>query len=177
MQQHASRTGRRLGKPEDNGASKYFFGPDGRRVELAPGVQLWKGFYTSARPVFKQLMVNVYVQSAILDFYPNSWSNSNACYTAFFEPGNLADALIAFGFKSVNANPRDVSFANVRVKVKHTGFKKRVITVGTASARQTLFYWEKSGSKVSVAEYMKQRMFGFVIRLTILTSSDNRLRY
>jgi len=147
IQQHASRTGRRLGKPEDNGASKYFFGPDGKPVQLAPGIQLWKGFYTSARPVFKQLMVNVYVQPPNLDFYPDSWSNSNACYTAFFEPGNLAQALIAFSFKSVDANPRDVSFANIRVKVKHTGFKKRVITVGTASASQTLFYWDKKGRR------------------------------
>lgn len=90
-------------------------------------------------------------------------SNSNACYTAFFQPGNLAQALIGFGFKSLDANPRDVSFANIRVKVKHTGFKKRVLTVGTASARQTLFYWDKVKKKVSVAEYMKQRTFIFMI--------------
>jgi eukaryotic translation initiation factor 2C len=56
MQQHASRTGRRLGKQEDNGASKFFFGSSGK---LVPGVELWKGFFMSARPVFKQLMINV----------------------------------------------------------------------------------------------------------------------
>lgn len=56
MQQHASRTGRRLGKQDDNGASKFFFDSGGG---LVPGVELRKGFYMSARPVFKQLMVNV----------------------------------------------------------------------------------------------------------------------
>ncbi|KAF8711992.1 hypothetical protein AX14_013179 [Amanita brunnescens Koide BX004] len=137
MQQHASRTGRRLGKQEDNGASKFFFGSSGK---LVPGVELWKGFFTSARPVFKQLMINV-----------------NACYTAFFEPGNLAQALIAFGFKSSGAIPRDVSFANIRVKTLHTGYKKRVVTVGTTSARRTSFYWEELKKKVSVAEYIETR--------------------
>ncbi len=159
MQQHASRTGKRLGTQEASGASKYFFGPDGKRIELAPGVELWKGFFVSVRPVFKQLIVNVYVPFHHQDLHSDSPFNSNACYTAFFEPGNLAQALIAFGTKSSGAIPRDVSFANIGVKVKHTGFKKRVVTVGTTSPQQTFFYWDELGREVSVAEYMKTRTF------------------
>ena len=48
IQQHAGRTGKQLGTQEASGASKYFFGPDGKRVELTPAVELWKGFFVSA---------------------------------------------------------------------------------------------------------------------------------
>ncbi|KAF8632130.1 hypothetical protein AX15_002024 [Amanita polypyramis BW_CC] len=150
MQKHASRTGIRLGRWDDNGASRYFFEPGDRNIELARGVELWKGFFISVRPTFKQLMVNV-----------------NACFTAFFKPGNLAQALLAFNVRSAGAMPRDVSFINIKIKTQHTNFKKRVLMFGTASARETFFYWGELDKKVSVEEY-----FSLKYKITLRHAGD-----
>lgn len=53
LQQHASRVGVRVGK------SRYFFPTSSRKFSLGPGVEAMQGFYTSVRPSYKQLMVNV----------------------------------------------------------------------------------------------------------------------
>jgi eukaryotic translation initiation factor 2C len=53
LQQHPSRTGVRVGK------NRYFFPSSAEKINLGPGVEAWKGFFTSVRPTFKQLMVNV----------------------------------------------------------------------------------------------------------------------
>lgn len=53
LQQHASRTGVRVGK------NRYFFPSSDQKISLGPGVEAWQGFYASVRPTFKQLMVNV----------------------------------------------------------------------------------------------------------------------
>lgn len=55
LQQHAARTGVRVGK------NRYFFPNLNDRVDLSPTIEAWRGFYTSVRPAYKELMVNVYV--------------------------------------------------------------------------------------------------------------------
>lgn len=53
LQQQASRSGVRVGK------NRYFFPASAHKVSLGPGVEAVQGFYTSVRPAYKQLMVNV----------------------------------------------------------------------------------------------------------------------
>jgi len=54
LQQHASRAGVRYGK------NRYFF-PDLGSKHLGRSIEAIQGFYSSVRPGFKQLLVNVYV--------------------------------------------------------------------------------------------------------------------
>jgi eukaryotic translation initiation factor 2C len=64
LQQHASRTGFRVGK------NRYFHTPtDRERFNLGQGVNAWKGFFLSVRPTFGQLMVSrsCGVRSAIIE--------------------------------------------------------------------------------------------------------------
>ncbi|KAF8637180.1 hypothetical protein AX17_002993 [Amanita inopinata Kibby_2008] len=143
FQQHASRSGVRLGKKDSNGASKYFFDPGQQRTNLAPGIELWQGFFISIRPAFKQLMVNV-----------------NVCYTAFIEPRNLADALYTFNESSRGAMPslpRGIA-DSIRVKTKHLGHKKKLHKVGTTSARNTTFVCDEfGGERISVEAYFQRK--------------------
>lgn len=53
LQQYTSRNGVRVGK------NKYFFPTSSEGFSLSPGIRAFQGFYTSVRPTFKQLMVNV----------------------------------------------------------------------------------------------------------------------
>ena len=53
LQQHASRTGVRFGK------NRHFFPNSLEKKSLGPGLDAVQGFYISARPGFKQLLVNV----------------------------------------------------------------------------------------------------------------------
>ena len=55
LQQHAIRTGVRVGK------NRFFFPSSNEKVNLGPGIQAVQGFYASVRPAHQQLMVNVYV--------------------------------------------------------------------------------------------------------------------
>ncbi|KAJ3879731.1 argonaute-like protein [Lentinula edodes] len=133
IQQHAVRTGVRVGK------NKYFFPTSSQGFNLSPMVTAFQGFYASVRPTYKQLMVNV-----------------NACMTAFIEPGNLADALIAFSRNSRGAMPTlpHELMKKVKVTTKHLGYKRRHILqhVATTTARNTTFTSDKYG-KVSIEEY------------------------
>ena len=102
-------------------------------MSLGGGLEAWKGFYSSVRPTFNQLMVNV-----------------NACTTAFYSPGNLAQALLTFRDLSFNANPN--SFVKgVRVKTVHLGYRKTVKKLAKINARQHRFSSEYG--EVSVEEY------------------------
>ncbi|RDB21860.1 Protein argonaute 1B [Hypsizygus marmoreus] len=134
LQQHASRNGVRVGK------NRYFF-PTAQRVSLGPGVEAVQGFYTSVRPTYKQLMVNV-----------------NVCMTAFIEPGNLADALLAFQRNSRGAMPTlPKSMSRLRIRTQHLGHKKAVKRIGTTSARITKFDCPELGGTVSVEQYFLKK--------------------
>ncbi|KAF8804178.1 argonaute-like protein [Phlegmacium glaucopus] len=136
LQQHSTRTGVRVGK------NRFFFPTSTERIELGPGVQAVQGFYASIRPAFQQLMVNV-----------------NVCMTAFIEPGNLADRLNSFHQSSRGAMPTlpKAMVQSIRIKVKHLGYKRKLVAIGTTSARNTYFDCEEYGGKISVEQYFLKK--------------------
>ncbi|KAJ7640433.1 argonaute-like protein [Mycena polygramma] len=137
LQQHPTRTGVRVSK------SKYFFPTSSRSYPLSPGIVAFQGFYTSVRPTYKQLMVNV-----------------NNCMTAFIEPGNLAEALLAFGRNSRGAMPTlpPAIAKSIKVTTQHLGFKMRkpIKRFVPTSARNTFFTHEQWG-KISVENYFSRQ--------------------
>ncbi|KAG2360248.1 ribonuclease H-like domain-containing protein [Suillus spraguei] len=133
LQTHATRTGVRVGK------NRYFFRSQ-EYFDLAPGVEAWKGFFMSARPVYKELMVNVGV-----------------CMTAFYKPGNLADAIIEFN-RSSNGAMLQRFTQKLKVTTSHLGYKQKkpIKKIMPTTARQTTFTCEEYGGKISVEEYFKK---------------------
>lgn len=54
MQQHANRIGTRVGK------NRFFIpSPSSQKLSLSFGIEAVQGFYTSVRPTYKELLVNV----------------------------------------------------------------------------------------------------------------------
>lgn len=120
------------------GRNRFFFRSGGvRPVNLGGGLEAWKGFYSSVRPAWKQLMVNV-----------------NACTTAFYQPRNLAVAMIEFEQSSFGAQA-STFVRGVRVKTMHLGYKKTVKRLARATARQHKFDSGEFGT-VSVEQYFKK---------------------
>ncbi|KAJ7152962.1 argonaute-like protein [Mycena filopes] len=138
LQQHASRTGVRLDK------NRHFFPSSSEFFRLSPGIIAFQGFYTSVRPTYKQLAVNV-----------------NNCVAAFVEPGNLADALMAFGRNSYGAMPTlpEALARSIRLTMRHRPYIKRkpIRAIATTSARNTFF--QQNGRNVSVENYF-DRAYG-----------------
>jgi hypothetical protein len=136
LQTHAARTGVRVGK------NRYFF-PSQERFELALGIEGVKGFFTSARPAYNELMVNVGV-----------------CMTAFYKPGNLADAIMAFQRSSDGAMLQRFS-QKLKVTTTHLGYKQKkpIKKIMPTSARRTFFPCEEYNGKISVEEYFKRSSF------------------
>ncbi|KAG8934182.1 hypothetical protein FRC02_010448 [Tulasnella sp. 418] len=132
---HPSRTGIMVGR------NRFFFTAPGTSFDLGSGLEAWKGFYSSVRPSFKQLMLNV-----------------NVCTTAFYKPGNLAEAMIAFlrgGSGKLNAFVK-----GVRVETVHLGYKckKTVKRVGERSPRQEYFNCDEFGGiRISVEQYFSRK--------------------
>ncbi|KIJ59485.1 hypothetical protein HYDPIDRAFT_118463 [Hydnomerulius pinastri MD-312] len=137
LQYHASHTGVRVGK------NRYFFPSDARQpLELSPGVEAWRGFFLSARPVYKELMVNVGV-----------------CMTAFYKPGNLADAIQEFGRMSNGAVLRRLA-QKLKVTTSHLGYlqTKPLKKIMDTTSKNTFFPCDEFKSpKMSVADYFKRK--------------------
>ncbi|KAG1867688.1 Piwi domain-containing protein [Suillus subluteus] len=134
LQTHAARTGVRVGK------NRYFF-PSQERFELALGIDAVKGFFTSARPAYNELMVNVGV-----------------CMTAFYKPGNLADAIMAFQRSSDGAMLQRFT-QKLKVTTSYLGYKQKkpIKKIMSTSARRTFFHCEEYHGKISVEEYFKKK--------------------
>jgi eukaryotic translation initiation factor 2C len=83
--------------------------------------------------------------------------------TAFVEPGNVADALLAFSRNSKGAMPTlPKSMAkSAKVTTMHLGYKVRkpINKVATTSARNTFFNCEEFGGRISVENYFKKSEF------------------
>jgi eukaryotic translation initiation factor 2C len=138
LQRHPTRAGAiRVGK------NRFFFPSKADTHPLGLGVEAWKGFYTSVRPSFSQLLVNV-----------------NVCMTAFYTPGNLAEAMIQFNRQSKGGMPRDFK-SGLKVTTTHLGYKKRkpLRAITSKSARDTTFDCEELGGKVSVEHYFLKSSF------------------
>ncbi|KAI0370698.1 Piwi-domain-containing protein [Pilatotrama ljubarskyi] len=134
MQSYASKRGVRVG------GNKYFFPTSAEQHRLSLGVEAHRGFFMSIRPMYKQLMVNI-----------------NVCMTAFYTPGNLAEAMIAFQQQTGSGMPQ--TFADrLKVTTRHLGYTKkstiaRIMT--SMTARSYRFDCEEFKRKVSVEEYFK----------------------
>ncbi|KAG2034653.1 Piwi domain-containing protein [Suillus americanus] len=141
LQTHAARTGVRVGK------NRYFF-PSQERFDLALGIVGVKGFFTSARPAYNELMVNVGV-----------------CMTAFYKPGNLADAIMAFQQSSDGAMLQRFT-QKLKVTTGHLGYKQKkpIKKIMSTSARRTFFHCEEYHGKISVEEYFKKKYPQIMLR-------------
>lgn len=115
-------------------------------VSLGGGIEAWKGFYSSVRPAWKQLMVNV-----------------NVCTTAFYTPGNLAQAMETFQRSSFGARPATF-VRGVRVKTQHLGYKMTVKKLADFTAKQHKYDSAEYG-RVSVEDYFKNS------EISLITSS------
>ncbi|KAH9916915.1 ribonuclease H-like domain-containing protein [Fomitopsis serialis] len=135
------------------GKNKFFHpSPAHPPTSLGGGLEAWRGFYSSVRPAYKQLMVNV-----------------NVCTTAFYTPGNLADKMQEFFNASFGA--RYAAFVKgVRVKTTHLGYTKTVKTAAKVNARQHKFNADDYG-EVSVEQYF-QRKYNIKLRYPELPLID-----
>ena len=151
VQRQAAQQGYRFGK------NRYFF-PEINRAQIGPTLDALMGFYSSVRPCNKLLMVNV-----------------NVCMSAFHKPGNLADALRAFGMGSFDAAPREL-MRKVKVSTEYLGYK-RIKTINRVelglSAKKQRFSCAELGGMVSVEEYFLKS--GLSSRNSIPTKSDQSI--
>ncbi|KAF5392022.1 hypothetical protein D9757_003266 [Collybiopsis confluens] len=121
------------------GRNKFFFpGPNTPATSLGGGVEALRGFYSSVRPSFNQLMVNV-----------------NVCTTAFYSEQNLADALMSFMQSSFGGRPT-AFVKGVRIRTKHLGYKKTVKSVADKTPRQHKFDSEEFG-EIDVETYFLRK--------------------
>ncbi|KAL0948344.1 hypothetical protein HGRIS_010930 [Hohenbuehelia grisea] len=139
---HASRVGVRIGR---DAAEKFVFAPQRQgEFKLGQGVEAWRGFFTSVRPVYKGLMVNM-----------------NACMASVFEPGNMADILRNFSRQSHGAMPNlPESFKReIKITTTHRGYKcrKRLKKIFPKTARQHSFDCAELGGRVTVEDYFKRK--------------------
>ena len=132
MQRQAAQLGFRFGK------NRYFFDDDHKQL-LGPRLLALMGFYSSVRPVYKQLMVNV-----------------NVCMAPFHEPGKLSNALCAFDVRSRGASPN--LMAKVKVSSRYRGYKyvKPIFRVLDTSARKTTFPCEEYGGNITVEKFFQK---------------------
>ncbi|TDL21938.1 Piwi-domain-containing protein [Rickenella mellea] len=132
--QHAAKQGVICGK------NRYFF-PD-QTFPLSLGVEAWKGYYSSVRPAYKQLMVNV-----------------NVCMSAFYVPtSKLSDAIMEFQRRSQGAVPA-FFVGKVKVSTSHLGYrmKKPIKAIENTPATQKFFDCAELGGRVSVAQYFERK--------------------
>lgn len=153
MQRQAAQHGVRFGK------NRYFF-DDGEKRQLGPRLLALMGFYSSVRPVYKQLMVNV-----------------NVCMAAFYEPGKLSDALHAFDSRSRGAIPQDL-LAKVKVSTSYRGYKcvRTIFRISNVSAKKQKFLCQEYGRKVSVEEYFSKCTLSFSVTY-VPCATDSALKY
>lgn len=135
LQQHASNTGVRVGR------NRYFFSAATQApLGLSLGIEARRGFFMSIRPTYKQLMVNV-----------------NVCMTAFYTPGNLAQAMMAFQQQTGGGMPRTFT-DKLKVATTHLGYtrKKAIFRVSDQTARQIKFDCQELGGIVTVEQYFQR---------------------
>lgn len=134
LQQHAARTGTRVGQ------NRYFFQTSNNDIPLSLGLFARQGFFLSVRPTFKQLMVNI-----------------NVCMTAFYEPGNLAEAMFAFQRRSKGGMPN--SFVErLQVVTHHLPYPKKYTArkIVQTTARRQMIYYNEEKKKVTIEEFFKK---------------------
>ena len=120
------------------GRNRHFFPKASPPVSLGGKLEAWMGFYSSVRPSFNQLMVNV-----------------NVCATAFYSEGNLAEAMVAFEQASFGAR-MSAFVQRIRIKTDHLGHHKTVKRLAKVNARHHKFEAQELGGTVTVEEYFRR---------------------
>ena len=139
---NASKSGTRFGR------NRYYFSPETfneGQQNLQPGLDAWKGFFTSVRPVYKQLMVNI-----------------NVCMSPFYSPtDNLVNAWSEFQNLSRDAgSPPFEFFQRVKVTMTYLGYKKTSAVKGFGKpANQEKFDCPELGGQTTVAEYFRKSSY------------------
>ena len=135
LQKYAQKNGVRVSK------TKYFFPASSQHHSLSLGVEAFRGFFMSVRPMYKQLTVNI-----------------NVCMTAFYVPGPLATRMDEFLRQTGGAMPHTF-FERLKVSTKHLGFTRkytlhRIMTGKTARAEK--FNCEEFRGMISVEDFFKR---------------------
>jgi hypothetical protein len=92
--------------------------------------------------------------------------NVNACTTAFYTPGNLAEAMMTFQRASFGARPA-AFVKGVRIKTTHLGYTKTVKGLARETARQYKFDAGDLGN-VTVEQYFAKSTFpAFLLELSL----------
>lgn len=131
LSSHPAKTGILVGR------NRFFFPDPSAPFHLTCGLEALKGYTSSVRPTFRQMMVNV-----------------NICTTAFYKAGNLAKSMLEFldgGGGRLNG-----FVTGLRVETLHLGHrnKKTIKRVGELSARQQTFICEEYGNaSITVEQY------------------------
>jgi len=124
------------------GRNKWFFPTPNSASSLGGGLEAFRGFYSSVRPSFQQLMVNV-----------------NVATTAFYRPGNLAGLFFEFGQNG--GNRLSTFIYHLRIEMTHTGRRMRKAIKGvrlqTNASTYTFKCDEYDGEKISVETYFKRK--------------------
>lgn len=78
--------------------------------------------------------------------------------TAFIVPGNLADRLLEFRQNSRGALPTlpKAMVKSLKVRTLHLKYTKKVLAIGSRSARQEVFDCADLGGRVSVEQYFQK---------------------
>ncbi|KAG8933796.1 hypothetical protein FRC01_007042, partial [Tulasnella sp. 417] len=130
------------------GRNRFFFPDPTTSKSLGSGLEALKGYYSSVRPTFRQLMVNV-----------------NSCTTAFYKEGNLAEAMLEF-MRSGGATRLPSYAKGVRVQTSHLGFrqKKTIRRIGEFCAREQTFICEEYGNATITVEDYFRRKYGIELQ-------------
>ncbi|KAJ3539650.1 hypothetical protein NM688_g6333 [Phlebia brevispora] len=120
------------------GQNKYFFLTT-ERARLSAGLEARRGYFMSVRPTFDTLMVNV--NTSFAAFYDRSMSGPLDEVLTRHHPNDLRQLL-----------------PGLKVFTTHLGYKRayKVFALGTQTAAQAQFKWNKTGRNISVKDFFKQ---------------------
>ncbi|QRW22769.1 argonaute-like protein [Rhizoctonia solani] len=123
----------------DGGHNKWFFPSLHQSSDIGVGLEAYRGYFSSVRPSFQQLMVNV-----------------NVATTVFYKPGPLASYSSIW---ACGATPIKVFVHKLRIEMRHTGRVMRKQIKGLrldSNARTYLFKCDEyNNEKISVEAYIK----------------------
>lgn len=126
------------------GRNKWFFPTPSSASPLGGGLEAFRGFYSSVRPSFQQLMVNV-----------------NVATTAFYHPGRLDNLFFEFG--PAGGHKLSAFIRHLRIEMNHTGRRMRKTIKGVRLQTNASTYMfkcdEYNGENISVESYFKRSTF------------------
>jgi eukaryotic translation initiation factor 2C len=131
------------------GRNKWFFPSSSQPADLRGGLIAYRGFYSSVRPSFQQLMVNV-----------------NVATTAFYQTGNLVNLFHLFG--PAGGHQLGGFIRHLRIEMTHTGRRMRKVIKGVklgTSARAYKFKCDEfEGQEITVETYFKRSESSFTVQ-------------